>query len=290
MIRFANDTTAHSVRSMWKICFGDTEEFMNLYFTQKYRNYNTLIYFEKNKPVASLQMLPYNIRFYGEIIPLYYLAGLCTLPEFRNKGYMGKLIKRSFEVMQDRSIPLAILIPAEDWLFTYYAKYGFETTFEKSDENINLKKILEDNENNTLNAFQKFDLEFQQQDFCVLKSEEDFGSIIQDYVNEGYPLKSNLAGMSAIVDTERLLRLYAQKNQFKNFGIKLHDAIFNKINYYVIENGSVTKGRLAKCEKEIEVTSQMLIRLLFGFKTYELSDQYSSLFEKHNPIMNLMLE
>ncbi|HBK95633.1 MAG TPA: GNAT family N-acetyltransferase, partial [Porphyromonadaceae bacterium] len=36
---------------MWKTVFGDSDEYMEIYFREKYRNENTLIYFESGKAV-----------------------------------------------------------------------------------------------------------------------------------------------------------------------------------------------------------------------------------------------
>lgn len=281
MIQFANKDTATVVRSMWKTCFDDNDEYMDLYFSRQYKNENTLIYWVDNVAVASLQMIPYSIRFYGEVIPFYYLAGLCTLPEYRNKGYMGQLIYRSFAVMQERNIPLSILVPAEEWLFGYYEKYGFETTFDKSKNDIGFKAFLDKHQSNCSDAYRAFDKEYQQRDFCVLKSEYDFETIIQEYIMDNKPLKYNLRGMSYITDPLFMLGLYAKKNQEKNFTIKTENQT------YEISNGCV---KLNTSKPDIEVSINMLARLLFGYHTTELSNEYSSLFEEHSPVLNLMLE
>ncbi|HBU45953.1 MAG TPA: GNAT family N-acetyltransferase, partial [Porphyromonadaceae bacterium] len=58
MIHYADNTTRQQVYDMWKTVFGDSDEYMEIYFREKYRNENTLIYFESGKAVSSLQMLP----------------------------------------------------------------------------------------------------------------------------------------------------------------------------------------------------------------------------------------
>lgn len=282
MIQFANRETASEVRSMWKTCFEDTEEYMDLYFSRQYKDENTLIYWVENKAVACLQMLPYTIRFYEEAIPFYYLAGLCTLPEYRNKGYMGQLIHEAIKVMEERKIPLSILVPAEEWLFGYYKKYGFETTFDKSLTDIKFKQFLDVNKNNCSDIYKTFDGTYQQHDFCVLKSEYDLETIIKEYILDGYPPKYNLAGMARIINPLTALALYAKKNQKKNFTIKLENTRFE------IKNGEINLSRSS--DFDIEVNINMLTRLLFGFHTNELSEEYSSHFDEHQPILNLMLE
>lgn len=281
MIQFASKNTTAEVRSMWKTCFGDTDRYMDLYFARQYREENTLIYSVDNKAVASLQMLPYSIRLYGETVPFYYLAGLCTLPEYRGKGYMGQLIQRSLEVMRERNIFLAVLVPAEKWLFGYYEKFGFETVFEKSSDDIGFDKFMEKHTGNS-EIYEAFDKEYQQRDFCVLKSEYDFETILKEYTMDNRPLKYNLTGMACVINPLVALNLYAKKNPSKSFTLKVEDQV------YLISNGCAKPD--SSTSFDIEANINLLARLFFGFHTNKLPSEYASLFEEHQPVLNLMLE
>ena len=97
MIQFADRETRPQVREMWKTVFGDLDDYMDVYFRYNYRDENTLVYIEKGKVAASLQMLPYSFTFCGTEIPILYLAGVSTLPEYRRRGYTRQLLIRSFE-------------------------------------------------------------------------------------------------------------------------------------------------------------------------------------------------
>ncbi|WP_029903007.1 GNAT family N-acetyltransferase [Prevotella sp. 10(H)] len=258
MIQFANQHTMPLVRQMWKTCFGDDDDFLDILFKYKYRNENTLIYFEDGIAVASLQMLPYTITFYGEEIPFAYLAGLCTLPEYRKKGFMAKLIHRAHEIMRQREIPLSILVPAEDWLYGFYEKYGYEKVFENGNTPLYpLKKILIQHPD-LEEAYTVYDAMFREKDFCVQKTFCDFKAIVEEQILDGFPEKYDIAGMARIMDREFLLGLYSKKNPDKE-----------------------------KIEVEDE---RLLCRLLFGYKTDELEEPYRSLFPVHHPVMNQMLE
>lgn len=282
MIQFANNKTAIEVISLWKQVFGDTDEYIKLFFSRQYKNENTLIHWVDGKVVASLQMIPYSIRFYGEVIPFYYLAGLCTLPQYRQKGYMKDLIYESFSIMRERNIPLSILVPAEEWLFEYYEKFGFSKTFEKSTDDLKFKNFVETHQIESKNTYTDFNKTYQEKDFCVLKSEYDFETIIQEFKLDNCPIKYNLSAMSRIIDPLLILGLYANKNTDSEFIMKVD----NKI--YEIKNGAVKLSQ--SIFFDIEVDIKKLTRLLFGFQTSELSNKYFSLFKEHQPIINLMLE
>jgi len=288
MIRFADENTKPAIWDMWQDVFGDKDEYVNLIFARKYQHENALIYIEDNKPVASLQMFPYNIRFYGEVVPFYYLAGLCTLPEYRNRGIMGQLILESFAVMQERQIPLSILVPAEDWLYAYYEKYGFIQTFDKGTEPIDMKNLLHIYANNPKEAFTFFDLKFQQGDFCVLKTENDLEIIIDDYLLDDCPAKYNLGAMSRVIDPLSLLNKYAFKNPDSDFKILIHDKQIPHNSSYCIKNGMATIYE--KDDYDFELDEKLLTQLLFGYKMENIPSEFQSYFTSHQPAINLMLE
>lgn len=266
MIRFTNSNDIKPLKKLWKICFGDSDEYIDLHFSEKYKDENTLIYWENNKIVAALYMTPYCFRFYGELIPFYYLAGLSTLSEYRSKGFMSKLIKESFEVMKNRNIPLCGLVPAEEWLFNYYSKYGFTTIFNENDTNINLKEILS---NNIEDAFLLFEKQYQQADFTVLKNFEDFKTLVKDLKADNYPIKRNLKGMARAIVPINLLQIYAEKNLDKELAITVED------EHYIIENGKVTQGNF----------SDNILYKEMHIKTFT-----ELLFKDKNATINLMME
>ncbi len=281
MIQFSNEHIEPLLRQMWKVCFEDTDAFIDLIFTQKYKPQNTLVYFENDIAVASLQMHPYTISFYGEEVPFSYLAGLCTLPEYRNKGYMAQLINEAHKTLKERGILLAILIPAEDSLFRYYERFDYEQVFDKSEEPIpSLDKILAESPN-LESAYSFFDSLYRHKDFCVQKSFSDFKTIIEEYKNDGSPEKYNLAGMARIIDNMYLLKLFAIKNPSLYIHIKTEEQI------YLIDNGTIRK---TEEDPDIEINRRMLCRLLFGYKTNELDKPLQTWFAEHHSVMNLMLE
>lgn len=265
---------------MWKTVFEDTDEYMDLFFTDKYKPENTLIYFEDGVAAASLQMQLYYITFYGKKIPFYYLVGLCTLPEYRRRGYMEQLIDRSHQVMRERGIPLSILVPAEDWLFGFYNRYGYEQVFEKDEVNIPIKEIF-DQHPDIRDAYKAFD-QLQQTDFTVQKTFDDFYTIAKDYCFDSCPPKYNLSAMARVIDAEQLLSVYASANASKQFTISVDGS-----TYQIIDGKC---SRVVASEVDLDVDIRMLTRLLFGYKTNELSEEFSRFFPVHHPRINLMLE
>lgn len=281
MIQFSNKHTELAVKQMWKTCFQDTDEFIDLFFTYQYKHENTLVYLENGIPTASLQMIPYTITFCGQEIPFAYLAGLCTLPEHRKKGQMAQLIEFSHRVLKDRGISLAILVPAEEWLFGFYEKYGYQQVFDKSVVPVcSLDTLLRESVD-LKSAYKIFDATYRDKDFCVQKSFDDFVAIVEEYRNDGAPDKYNLAGMAYMIDERYLLGLYAAKYPNNDFCIQVQE------NIYFISNGHVKDCFI---HPDIIIEKPMLCRLLFGYKTSSLEEPFRTLFPENNPIMNFMLE
>ncbi len=84
---------------------------------------------------TALQMLPYRMSFGETSLDVSYISGAATRPEYRNRGLMGRLLKESFEIMRSRNIPLSALIPAESWLYDYYASKGYASVFFRQELN-----------------------------------------------------------------------------------------------------------------------------------------------------------
>lgn len=282
MIELANNDTEASVREMWKTVFEDEDDYIDLYFSRKYKNENTLIYFEKGLAVASLQMNPYTLSFYGKKVPFYYLVGLCTLPEYQKKGYMSQLISKAHEVMCERGIPLSILVPAEDWLFDYYERFGYVRVSDSTEKPLYpLKDILKQYPDME-DSYQAFVHHFQSQDFCIQKDYLDFETIVDEYNIDGCPDKYNLAAMAYIVDIEYLMSIYAKSNHDKSFIFKIGE------ERYKIVKGACEKTKAQAALFNTDVPS--LCRMLFGYKTNELEPKYRALFPEHQLEVNFMLE
>lgn len=179
MIRFITPEIKDQILEMWRVCFGDSQPYFDIYFREKYRNENTLAFFEGDKAVASLQLLHYNFTYCGTEIPIAYISGACTLPEARKKGYMEALLKRTFQELEKRHIPLTVLVPEEDWLLGFYDKYGYAQTFDAGRDMVSLESLINPNPNYLPGAYKKFDSLFRDQEMTVQKTLDDFIVIIE---------------------------------------------------------------------------------------------------------------
>jgi predicted acetyltransferase len=141
MITFAKETQKQDIIYLWQTSFPeDSQEFVEMYFSRKYKKENTLVYTLDNKIVSCLQMLPYTITFYNHVCKFSYISGAATLPNYKNKGIMSKLLSHSFIEMKNSGDIFTVLIPQKAWLINFYQKYGYTPCFEHSLIPVSLEK------------------------------------------------------------------------------------------------------------------------------------------------------
>lgn len=288
MISFADNSMIGDLEQMWKICFGDTDEYINLIFSKVFCPQNTLVYTHTGKVVASLQMWNYRYRYYGHDIPICYLSGLCTLPEYRNLGFMNKLINESFSLLKAREIPLVVLVPAEDWLYGYYGRFGFVQTFDKSERMIDLEKLYEEYKSDPLESFRQFDHLYQNQDAVVLKTFPNYEVIMTEFGEDSCLHHFCLGAMVKTLDFSSLFTIF-----FLN---KLKFCLSIKVDYmnnlpdeiYQIKEGKCYSSDLSSYD--LLTDEKSLTQYLLGYKNTLDNKYLHDIFESKIPTINLMLE
>lgn len=117
------------LKDLWKRCFGDPDSFIDLYFKHRHSADNTDVLIRDGKVVAQLQRIAYPIQYHSLILGGDYLSGVCTDADFRNQGLMSELLLETHRKSFENGQTLTFLIPAEEWLKGYYARFGYTTCF-----------------------------------------------------------------------------------------------------------------------------------------------------------------
>ena len=214
MITRSTEILKPKLVEMWKLCFGDSDEFIRFYFDKVYQDNNTLVLLSDNSIlVASLQILPYQIKIGEKMHNAGYISGAMTHPEHRKKGYMAQLLKAAAEQMKKQGFTFLFLIPQEEWLFDFYAKYGYEKAFPLTTETVHPENIHAESEHVEVYAdFENLPLEqiyhlysdfLVQKENVVLKTKEQFCLMLENlFIDEGciFYLKEN--GIALVVEDE----------------------------------------------------------------------------------------
>ena len=139
-------TRRDQITTLWKVCFQDTEEFIQFYFDRKYKDEDSLLYIENGIPLAASLILPYPMAWQNSIIRTSYISGACTHPQARKRGIMTRLLQEGFQEMYNRGIAFTTLIPAEKRLYNFYARLGYATVFHRHTSQYTSSPARQENE------------------------------------------------------------------------------------------------------------------------------------------------
>ncbi len=88
----------------------------------------TLCAFEDGQLATSYFSMPWTMRFNGKEVPVAAVAGVGTLPVYRRRGYLRKIVTSHFEEMHDEGDQsIAILYPSQGGIYQRYG-YSFVST------------------------------------------------------------------------------------------------------------------------------------------------------------------
>lgn len=218
------------VKALWKLCFDDSEEFIEMYFRLRYNNEVNIAIESGNEVISALQMIPYPMTFCGSSIQTAYISGACTHPDYRGKGVMKELLFQSFSRMMHNKAALSTLIPAEPWLFDYYAGMGYAPIFRYSEKelteqdgavnrDISVKKLTSEKEETYL----YFNRKMMERPCCIQHTPADFNVILADLeISGGMPLiavdKEKISGIALVYPTEQgfqISELFAESEEIE---------------------------------------------------------------------------
>jgi len=114
-----------TLKNLWKCIFKDTDEYINLFFNYKFDFEKTFVYKTDNKIVSALYYFDVILTNGCNEFKAAYICGIATLPAMRGKGIAGKLIETCIGELKEKDYDIALLIPANESLFNYYKKFGF---------------------------------------------------------------------------------------------------------------------------------------------------------------------
>ena len=290
MIRYITPDTRPQIFDMWRVCFGDSQPYFDIYFRERYSDENTLAYFIGNKAVASLQLLHYKFTYCGAEIPIAYISGACTLPEARKKGYMEALLKQAFIEIAKRDVPLSLLVPEEDWLLGFYSKYGYAQTFDAGQNLVALDELMNRHSNNLLEAYNEFDALFREEEMTVQKTFNDFRVVVEEAAGYNFPTKKSLTGMARVIDARLMLELFAKQYEDKSFSIEITDDFLPNNNLFLSISNGVVSFDSVKQSAHLRLTISELAQALLGYHTSEKEKLFKGVFPEHQPQIHFMME
>ena len=112
------------LKQMWVDIFKDSNKFAE--FAVNICDTEEIYLVRENDRIASMVVAGIDLTAYGK--KGFYIYGLCTQPEFEGRGYATKLMNYVCEEKFSKGYEFAVAQPAQESLFDYYRKLGFENT------------------------------------------------------------------------------------------------------------------------------------------------------------------
>lgn len=115
---------------LWMTSFGDSEEYV-LGFARHMGNEDTpVVRYRDGTAVSALHLLSCGFKLWDEVVPASYIYAAATLPEYRGRGMMSRLIRQSFRTARQQGAVISLVLPASESLYRYYGGFGFCPVFQ----------------------------------------------------------------------------------------------------------------------------------------------------------------
>lgn len=113
------------LKALWRIAFGDSEEYIDSFFSHFLRKDACLVAEADGQAVSAMYILPGESVFphRKNVLSAGYVYALATLPEYRSRG-IGSAVYRAASGTALLSADAACVLPAEKGLYPFYETSG----------------------------------------------------------------------------------------------------------------------------------------------------------------------
>ncbi|MBQ9118826.1 MAG: GNAT family N-acetyltransferase, partial [Lachnospiraceae bacterium] len=118
-----HQTQLPALRTLWQEAFGDTDAFLDAFFSTAFRTDHCCCVTLGNQVVAALYWL--DCQYNNQQIA--YLYAVATTKAFRRQGICHKLIETTHRQLTSQGYKGALLVPATEELFHFYERMGYQT-------------------------------------------------------------------------------------------------------------------------------------------------------------------
>lgn len=143
-------------------CFGDSKENANYFFDNKFSMENCFVCVKNGSVAASLHTMEQKLILNEKIYKSSYIYAACTLPQYRNQGYMKKLLKYTEDCLEAKGSCFTFLVPGSLDLVNFYQKAGYQNFFKTKTiclEKDDITKLFYEKSSNLIN-FSEISVEY----------------------------------------------------------------------------------------------------------------------------------
>lgn len=113
-------------RELWERAFGDPDEYMDFYFSQKAVRSGVYSDYHRGELCAMAYFTPYRAVYHGRECKAHYIVGVATEAEYRRQKRMTRLVEQGIEVCRQEGSPVVFLSPEKPRV---YQSMGFVGTY-----------------------------------------------------------------------------------------------------------------------------------------------------------------
>ena len=111
-------------RELRKLCFGESDDFLDIYFEEKYAPGSNLTRRHDARLTAACQLLPYRFTFFGSVLHAGFVSGLAVAPAFQRQGLAAGLLREAHRRLYEQGGTLSFLLPPSAGLRHFFEGEG----------------------------------------------------------------------------------------------------------------------------------------------------------------------
>ena len=129
------------IREIWRRCFGDPDDYINLFLGHRFQPENTFLNREQGRVTAMLFALPIQLTSGQRTFPGCYIYGVATHPDYQGRGISTRLLAETNQILKERGCAATLLVPASPSLFHFYERQGYQTAFGIQEQTVTVSQL-----------------------------------------------------------------------------------------------------------------------------------------------------
>ena len=127
MLRDARSKDKEEVKELWKISMHKRLSEIDYFFSDVYSSGKTIVSEQDNRVVSSLFFKEHSMHFGNHYLLVSQICGVATLPDYRRRGHMDRLMHSCLEETEKKHFITLI----QAYNPRLYERYGFEMIYER---------------------------------------------------------------------------------------------------------------------------------------------------------------
>lgn len=243
-------------RKLWENVFPeDSKEFLDYYYFLKTRE-NEIYVMEDDQYICSmLQLNPYLLKLNEKQFTGHYVIAVATDPEYRKRGFMGTLLRKSMKDMYDRNEIFTFLMPADERI---YLPYDFRFVY---DQNVSLYQKDE----STIGILKDSDVEIVE---AGIRDGTTIAEFFQNHFSESYQIH--------VIRDEHYYQTLLFEQQSEHGGIRILKKDHQIVGIYLYADEDGLEVREPLCLSGYEEVMRGALSALCREKEYESVQVYAA--------------